>query len=212
MKTLISALVLLALAAPVAHAQDTQRHDCDACNSVVTETRTVAISDPADIALEVALAAVPGQSVGTVGSWSAFADPVFHPVSSRIFILVDPDQDITSFQPHAHEVHPTTLPILDFSKGRRWVHVSGGALADGEPVPGAKVNVIAELDGGFTKYQLAVADDRGVYDTWFQAPAAIRSVTADVQSMCSTGRDEDCVESYNIGFGAGATASGVNSY
>jgi hypothetical protein len=212
MKTLISALVLLALAVPGAHAQDNQHADCDACNSIVAESHTVAIRDPADIALQVALAAVPGQSVGTVGSWSAFADPVFHTVSSRIFILVDPDQDITSFQPHAHEMHPTTLPNLDFSKDRRWVHVSGVALVDGQPVPNAQVNVIAELDGDFNKYQLAVADDRGAYNAWFHAPAAITHVTVDVQNMCSTGRDEDCVEDYSNSFGAGATATGANSY
>jgi len=72
-----------------------------------------------------------------------------------------------------------------------------GLLADGQPVPGAKVNVIAALDGGFNNYQLAVTDARGVYNAWFKAPAAIRTVTVDVPSLCSTGNDLDCSDSYS---------------
>ena len=186
MKTLLSAFLLLALAAPVAHAQDTHSTDCDAC---------VAITGP--IAFLDAIATSPN----VLGS--DFADPAFHPAPHRTFILLDPDQALPIDLPR--EVRPTTQPILDFTHGRRWVHVSGVALADGQPVPGAKVNVIAELDGDFNKYQLAVADPRGVYNTWFQAPAAISSVTVDVQSFCSTGREVDCMTAY-------ATASGTNSY
>lgn len=114
--------------------------------------------------------------------------------------------------PDAHEVRPTTLPNLDFSKDRHWVHVSGVALVDGQPVPNAQVNVIAELDGDYNKYQLAVADDRGVYNAWFHAPATITHVTVDVQNICSTGRDEDCAEDFNTSIGAGATVSGADSY
>lgn len=141
MKTLLSSVLLLALAVPVAHAQDTQ---CTHCYEY-----DAAIINDTDVR------------------------PVIAP-------------------PDAHDVRPTTQPTLDFSKERRWVHVSGVALADGQPVPGAKVNVIAALDGGFNNYQLAVADARGVYNAWFKAPAVIRTVTVDVQSFCSTGRDSDC--------------------
>lgn len=158
MKTLLSAFLLLALATPVAHAQD---------NNTAISSYSFLFG-----------ARVCGDDCGI----------------APLFASAD-----------AHEVHPTTQPILDFTHGHRWVHVSGVALADGQPVPGAKVNVIAELDGDFNKYQLAVADPRGVYNTWFQAPAAISSVTVDVQSFCSTGREVDCMTSY-------ATASGTNSY
>lgn len=165
MKPLISAVLLLVLAAPGAHAQD---------NNTAINSYSFLFS-----------ARVCGDDCGIA--------PFFAPAD-------------------AHDVRPTTQPILDFTHGRRWVHVSGVALAGSQPVPGAKVNVIAELDGGFNKYQLAVADTRGVYNTWFQAPAAISSVTVDVQSFCSTGREADCMTSYNIGIGAGATASGTNSF
>lgn len=195
MKTLLSAFLLLALAAPGAHAQDTHTTDCDACNSVADAYSIVAITGP--VAFLDAIA-TPPNDLG-----SDFADPVFHPAPHRTFILLDPDQALTIDLPR--EVHPTTQPILDFTHGRRWVHVSGVALADGQPVPGAKVNVIAELDGDFNKYELAVADTRGVYNTWFQAPAAIRSVTVDVQSSCSTGNEADCMT-------FGATASGMDSW
>lgn len=164
MKTLLSALLLLALASPVAQAQDNT-----AISSYSFLFGARVCGDDCRIA------------------------PFFAPAD-------------------AHEVHPTTQPILDFTHGRRWVHVSGVALADGQPVPGAKVNVIAELDGGFNRYQLAVADTRGVYNTWFQAPAAISSVTVDVQNFCSTGNEADCMTFDSISIGTGATASGTDSW
>ena len=165
MKPLISAVLLLVLAAPGAHAQD---------NNTAINSYSFLFS-----------ARVCGDDCGIA--------PFFAPAD-------------------AHEVHPTTQPILDFTRGRRWVRVSGVALADGQPVPGARVNVIAELVGGFNKYQLAIADTRGVYNTWFQAPAAISSVTVDVQSFCSTGNEADCMTFDSISIGTGATASGLNSY
>ena len=224
MKPLISAVLLLALAAPGAQAQDDivtptsgPTVTADTCESIASPSDRH--PTPRDC---LSLAHAQDESVaGNVPS-SYQADPhsilsgaIADGVRTSSSLLIGAGAHVIgpSFAPtDAHDVRPTTQPILDFSHGHRWVHVSGVALTDGLPVPGAKINVIAELDGGFNKYQLAVADTRGVYNTWFQAPAAISSVTVDVQSFCSTGQDDDCMPDFSISSGAGATASGTNSY
>lgn len=224
MKPLLSAFLLLALAAPGAHAQDDivtptsgPTVTADTCESIASPSDRH--PTPRDC---LSLAHAQDESVaGNVPS-SYQADPhsiLSGAIADSLLIgagahLCGDDCVIAPFfaSADAHDVHPTTQPILDFTHGRRWVHVSGVALADGQPVPGAKVNVIAELDGGFNKYQLAVADARGVYNTWFQAPAAISSVTVDVQSFCSTGQDDDCMPDFSISSGTGATASGMDSW
>jgi hypothetical protein len=190
-KTLLSAALLLALAVPGAHAQDTQRNNCDACNSILIGMAQSPASS--------AFVAPDTQTVGVCfypsipDSLSGNTDCGGSPFAE----IFDGGTHVQFAHPDAHNVHPTTQPTLDFSEERRWVHVSGVALADGQPVPGAKVNVIAALDGGFNNYQLAVTDARGVYNAWFKAPAAIRTVTVDVPSLCSTGNDLDCSDSYS---------------
>lgn len=197
MKTLLSAALLLALAVPAAHAQDTQRNNCDSCNSILIGMA----QSPAPSDFVCVYPSIPDSLSGNTGCGdSPFAE------------IFDGGTHVQFAHTDAHYVRPTTQPILDYAKGRRWVHVSGVALADGQPVAGAKVNVIAALDGGFNNYQLAVADARSVYNAWFKAPAAIRTVTVDVPSLCSTGNDLDCSDSYSWLGSEGAVITGTDSF
>lgn len=110
-----------------------------------------------------------------------------------------------------HYVHPTTTLIADYSQGRRLVHVSGVVMVDGQPVPGARVDLRANLpgEGGFGSDRTVAADARGVYNAWFQSPTAIQNVDVTVPAFCSTGTATDCDDSWDDSEHATVIGSGA---
>lgn len=91
-----------------------------------------------------------------------------------------------------YTIYPVTQPTLAFADSRRSVQISGVAVVDGKPamanskpVPAATVDVIVKLDGDFVYERKIVADKRGFYATYVEAPARIASVTVTVESFCS---------------------------
>lgn len=148
MKPLLSAFLLLALAAPGAQAQDA----------------------PAGTAI----------GFGTYLALQALDQPNFGGDYSTDETITD-----TPSPARALETRPVTRPFVDYAPGKRLVHISGVLLdgPNGQPVPGARVNVIAEVEGGFVAFHQVRTDTRGVYNDWFQAASPITSVSVDAPSV-----------------------------
>lgn len=101
-------------------------------------------------------------------------------------------------------ITPVTTPSLAFSdRQQHAVQITGVVTNDGEPVPGATVNVEVELDGGFVNAKTIVADKRGFYTIRVPAPAKITAVRVEADGFCSV--KNGCM-GYLYGSGAGAIA------
>lgn len=181
MKTLLSAFLLLAFAAPGAHAQSVG----NGWNAMAEQNTTIGLH---------AIANTHGYAVDNLNSQAQFGSETVLIGANCTAI----GNNVIAIANVGREAHPATRPFLDYSADHRLVHVSGVVLEDGQPVPGATVNLIADLDGGFNAFHQVRADTRGVYNDWFQAPARIQSVHVDTSGAPISTDDG---EAYNVGAG-----------
>lgn len=131
-----------------------------------------------------------------VGSETGFASPNWTPSASD-------EGNQASAEESGKLITPVTTPSLAFSDRQHAVQITGVVTNDGEPVPGATVNVEVELDGGFVNAKTIVADKRGFYTIRVPAPAKITAVRVEADGFCSV--KNGCM-GYLYGSGAGAIA------
>lgn len=121
-------------------------------------------------------------------------------------VVASPSDKLFDFTHSAgHMIYPVTQPTLAFADSRRSVQISGVAIAEGKPVPAATVEVLVKLDGDFAYSRKIVADKRGFYATYVQAPARITAVTVKVMNFCSV--DGGCEAYFDMSSGAGSIAN-----
>ena len=79
-------------------------------------------------------------------------------------------------------VTPTTL--IEFSKDRQSVRVTGGVLLNGRPAPSARVIILSNLGHNFANLQDAVTDSAGSYSITIVAPSPLETVRVFAKNIC----------------------------